>query len=268
MTSESLGPYRVSAFNTAHDSENKIHDDAVARRFGFGGGLVPGVDVYGYMTHLPVMRWGRAWLERGTAECRFFKPVYDGDIANVTASENSSALDISVESRGEVCATGRAALPDARPIAPALDLFPKVPQRAERRAADEVSLAAETWLGIDPYPITPEMAARYLADSAETAAIYADEGLVHPRDILRGCNFVLSRNVLLGPWIHTGSRVQHLGAAAVGDRLSVRARITGNYQHKGHRFVELDAVVLANETTAIAHIAHTAIYRPRQVAAA
>ena len=37
-------------------SSLKIHDDATARRFGFGGGLVPGVDVYGYMTHLPVLR--------------------------------------------------------------------------------------------------------------------------------------------------------------------------------------------------------------------
>ena len=42
--------YRVSAFNTAQESENKIHDDDVARRFGFTGGLVPGVDVYAYMT--------------------------------------------------------------------------------------------------------------------------------------------------------------------------------------------------------------------------
>src|SRR5467141_3134726 len=113
MTAAALSPYQVEAFNTATASENKIHDDAVARRFGFGGGLVPGVDVYGYMTHLPVTRWGRAWLERGTAECRFFKPVYDGDIASVTAREVDGVLDISVESRGEVCATGRAALPDA-----------------------------------------------------------------------------------------------------------------------------------------------------------
>src|SRR6266853_867761 len=134
MTSPPLGPYRVSAYNTAHDSENKIHDDSVARRFGFGGGLVPGVDVYGYMTHLPVIRWGRAWLERGTAECRFFKPVYDGDIASVTArepiteSKNGGALDITVESRGEACAAGRAALPDAPPAAPALDRFRQVAQ--------------------------------------------------------------------------------------------------------------------------------------------
>ena len=96
MTETYLGPYRVAAFNTAHDSENKIHDDATARRFGFGGGLVPGVDVYGYMSHLPVERWGRAWLERGTAECRFLKPVYDGDIATVTARNDNGVLEITI----------------------------------------------------------------------------------------------------------------------------------------------------------------------------
>ena len=53
MTESALRPYRVEAFNTAKESDNKIHDDAVARRFGFTGGLVPGVDVYAYMTHLP-----------------------------------------------------------------------------------------------------------------------------------------------------------------------------------------------------------------------
>lgn len=268
MTTPPLGPYQVSAYNTAQDSENKIHDDAVARRFGFGGGLVPGVDVYGYMTHLPVMRWGRAWLERGTAECRFLKPVYDGDIASVTAREQDGALDLSTDSRGEACAVGRAALPDAPPSPPALDLFRNVPQRALCPPADETSLAADTWLGLDPYPITAETSARYLADLRESAAIYAEQRLIHPATILQSCNLVLRRNVTLGPWIHTGSRIRHLAAASVGDRLSARARITGNYQHRGHRFVELDALVLANETVPIALIAHIAIYRPRQVAAA
>src|ERR671939_514961 len=99
MASAYLGPYRVAAFNTAHDSENKIHDDETARRFGFGGGLVRGVEVYGYITHLPVVRWGRAWLERGTAECRFLKPVYDGDTAVVTAVEAAAAgLNLRIES--------------------------------------------------------------------------------------------------------------------------------------------------------------------------
>ena len=43
--SRGLETYRVTAFNTAKQSENKMHDDTVARRFGFSGGLVPGVDV-------------------------------------------------------------------------------------------------------------------------------------------------------------------------------------------------------------------------------
>ena len=36
-----IEPYCVSTYNTSKQSENKIHDDAVARRFGFSGGLVP-----------------------------------------------------------------------------------------------------------------------------------------------------------------------------------------------------------------------------------
>src|SRR5215471_7933434 len=113
-----LGPYCVEAFNASKESENKIHDDDVARRFGFRGGLVPGVDVYAYMTHLPARRWGRAWLERGTAECRLLKPVYDGDRAVVMAVEGEGALDLQIEAHGELCVTGRAALPAERAASP------------------------------------------------------------------------------------------------------------------------------------------------------
>jgi acyl-coenzyme A thioesterase PaaI-like protein len=264
MNTAPLPPYRVSAYNTAHDSENKIHDDATARRFGFGGGLVPGVDVYGYMTHMPVARWGRAWLERGTAECRFFKPVYDGETATVTAGGSAEEIEIAVESRGERCATGRAALPVAPPAVPPLDSFRKVAQRTERPPADEASLAAGTWLGLDPYRITPELASQHRTDLREHLPLYAAEGLIHPALILRACNFVINRNVSLGPWIHVSSRVQHLAAARIGMCLSARGRVTANYEHKGHRFVDVDVLVLADEKP-IAHISHLAIYKPRQI---
>ena len=89
-------PYQVEAYNTSKASENKIHDDAVARRFGFSGGLVPGVDVMAYMMHLPVAKWGRAFLEHGLIEARFVKPVYDGEIADVTATESNGVLSIEV----------------------------------------------------------------------------------------------------------------------------------------------------------------------------
>jgi hypothetical protein len=73
---------------------------------------------------------------------------------------------------------------------------------------------------------------------------------------------------MLGPWMHVGSTVHHFAVARVGDEITARGRVTANYDHKGHRFVEVEVLVLANGTTAVAHVAHTAIYRPRQVTAA
>ena len=87
----------------------------MARRFGFSGGLVPGVDVMAYMMHLPVAKWGRAFLERGLIDARFVKPVYDGEIAELVAEENNGVLSIEVMSRGQLCATGSASLPATAP---------------------------------------------------------------------------------------------------------------------------------------------------------
>ncbi len=257
--------YRVRAYNTAHGSENKIHDDAVARRFGFSGGLVPGVDVYAYMAHAPLARFGRDWLERGTAEIRLLKPVYDGEEAAVFAEPAELGLSLRVESRGVVCATGAAALADAG-SAPDPTAFPDRTPPSDRPPADELSLAEGTFLTMRPVELTAEFAAGYLRDVRETHPIFAEQGLAHPGMILRTANWLLSHNVVLGPWMHVGSRIRHLGAARVGDALTARGRISANYERKGHRFVELDALAMANGRP-VALIAHTAIYRPRQVAA-
>src|SRR4051812_50100582 len=91
MTSR-IEPYRVSAYNTAKHSENKMHDDTVAKRYGFSGGLGPSVDVMAYMMHLPVAKWGRAFLERGLIEARFVKPGYYGELNDVTGGESDGGV--------------------------------------------------------------------------------------------------------------------------------------------------------------------------------
>src|SRR5882757_2258825 len=137
MTSR-IEPYRVSAYNTSKHSENKMHDDTVAKRYGFSGGLVPGVDVMAYMMHLPVAKWGRGFLERGLIEARFVKPVYDGEIAEVTGEESNGVLSIEVESRGELCATGTASLPTAAPSFSLSD-FVEVAAVGERKPVNATS---------------------------------------------------------------------------------------------------------------------------------
>ncbi len=264
----SIPPYRVSAFNTAKASENKIHDDATAQHFGFRGGFVGGVNVYAYMSHQPVQRWGRAWLERGTGQARFAKPVYEGDIAEVSAVEDPAGLALSVHSLGVLCATGRAELPlYAEPI-PVLGDFRQVAPRAERAAASETSMAEGDWLGMVPLLVTDAYHEQELSDIRETDPLYLREGIVHSGTILRCCNWALTHNIILPAWIHMGSTVRNMGVARVGDTLNVRARIARNYQHKGHKWVELDALVVANETMPILRATHAAIYHPRQVAEA
>jgi acyl dehydratase len=261
-----LETYRVKAFNTARQSENKMHDDTVARRFGFSGGLVPGVDVMAYMMHLPVRRWGRDFLERGLIEARFVKPVYDGEDATVTGAEVDGVLSIEVESRGEVCATGTACLPASGPSIALAD-FKQVSAVAERRPVNSASYQLGQWLGTVPRAWIGDVARDYLADIRETDPIYAREGLGHPGLLQRVMNKVLVDNAILGPWIHAGSRMQLLAAARSGDELTARARVTGNYEKKGHRFVELEALVVGNGTTPLAHCQHVAIYQPRERAA-
>lgn len=262
-----LAPWRVSAFNTAKQSENKMHDDAVARRFGFTGGLVPGVEVMAYMMHLPIARWGRAFLERGLIEARFVKPVYDGEIATARGEAQGEAIALAVESRGDLCATGSASLPER---APAVDLsaFPATAPAARRPPVDSSSFAVGRWLGTAPVVWGGQALRDYLAEIRETEPMFLDHDLVHPGTLQRIMNRVLVDNVVLGPWIHVGSRMQLLAPARGDDVLTARARVTASYDKKGHRFAEFDAVIVANGARPVAQCHHVAIVQPRQQAAA
>ncbi len=262
-----LPTHAVRAHNGAAASENKIHDDATAQKFGFKGALVPGVAVFAYMAHVPVAHFGRAWLERGAAECRFLKPVYHGDIARVTAQPDGDALALLVESEGERCATGRASMPAPR-AAPAIDSLPTGTPPAERPPASEATLAAGRALGIKPFSADRALLENYLDEIGETEPVYRAEGIVHPGQILRLANFALLQNVVLGPWIHVASTIRFHGLARLGEELTLRSRITSNAENKGHAIVAFDALVVANGARAIAEIGHTAIWRPRQVAQA
>lgn len=257
-------PYRVQAFNSATHSENRMHDDAVAQKYGFSGGLVPGVDVFAYMVHVPVAKWGRAFLERGLMEVRFAKPVYDGETVVVTSEPSDEGLAIALNG-SDVRAAGSASLPDAPPRSP-LAIIPRL--RRLRCGAGRSQVLPGRQMARNGAALWPgQSGADYRAEVRETDPIYAREGLVHPGMVQRVMNRVLMENALLGPWIHLGSRMQMLSTAACDEELVARARVTANYEKKGNRFVEVDAVVVANGRKLIAHCQHIAIYQLRERAA-
>jgi acyl dehydratase len=284
-----LPTHRLIAFNTATSSENKIHDDEVAGALGFGGGLVPGVDVYAYLCHPVVARWGTDVLTRGRISTRFGTPTYDGQSIEVRAvlDENGSGATLHagvhpVPSAGQDAPEAAAAILEARLVdepaaAPTVAAGPK-PTKDDRQPASPDSLAAGTVLGTFRHRFTAEDHTSYLADIRDEASPTADLGLVHPGAILRLANTVLSETVLLGPWIHVGSTIHNHAPIAIGDEVEVRGVVTANSERKGHRFVDLDVVILGagggtddagaggNAPGEIrTWIEHTAIYEPRQL---
>ena len=68
--------YEGIAFNQAPDSDNEIHSDEMAQRFGFEGGLVPGVTVSAYLVQPGVEVWGDAFFAGGGAHVQILKPTY------------------------------------------------------------------------------------------------------------------------------------------------------------------------------------------------
>jgi acyl dehydratase len=253
--------YAVRAHNSATASENKIHDDAVARTYGFEGGLVPGVTVYAYLTHPVVAAFGRSWLEHGTMTARFVRPCYDGDDITVDASTQGDAVELTARRGGhEVIATGTASVPSPEPSPPGVDGYPTASMPTERAPATEEEFAALGALGSWEATFHAEHAPAFLDEIGEDLALYRDGGPAHPGYLLLAANWILGANVRLGPWMHVGSDVTNYGVVFDGDRVSTRGRVAALFERKGHRFVELDLLMVANDARPVVHVRHTAIY--------
>jgi acyl dehydratase len=266
-----LPEHRVTAGMPADPVENKIHEDDLARRMGFRGGLVPGVTVYAWMTHPVVAALGPAWLERGSFTARFAKPTYFGETATVCATvaahtADAVTLDVRVlDEAGQVCATSTMALPfAAAPAPPEPGAYPAAPLPAERPPVSRALLASRTVLGTPELVLDEATTRAFLERVKETLALYREPGgPVHPGLYLDQANRALSRNVRVSPWIHVESQGRHLSIAHVGERLETRAKVQSLYERKGHEFVELDLLILAGGARPVASIRHVAIYRLR-----
>jgi hypothetical protein len=261
MTATTIADHVVTAYNTATASTNKIHDDAVAQRYGFRGGLVPGVDVYAYLTHIPAREWGRSWLERGSAAVRLVTPVYDGRVVTASGSRDGEGLELAVTDEATTCATGRAGRdpqPSDRTEPPAAELPTDPPP------ASPAALRPGTVLGTvtDTFDATAHRA--YLADVREALTLYADDGIAHPGWVLRFANQALSRNVVLGPWIHVSSEIALLGVVRDGEQVETRSVVLDEFERKGHRFVTLDVAITADGRP-VQRVTHTAIHSPRRL---
>jgi hypothetical protein len=242
----------VRAVNTAADSENQIHDDRIAAEYGFRGGLVPGVTVYGYMASAAVAHFGPHWLERGAIDVRFFQPFYEGEHVEVNITGESPRIQVEAGSRASATAwIEESTLPGDIP--PGHSMPP-------RAAASRETLRPGRILGT----LTRTLDLSQPGMAAPLDAFIGEQRFAHPAIILALANEILVANVILGPWIHSSSEVRNFKPVRDGDIVDVRGKIEQAYERKGHEIVVLDVAILSAGTV-LTRVRHTAIWQPRKV---
>lgn len=266
---QELPVHEIKAFNFAEDSSNKMHSDETAARYGFAGGLVPGVATFGYMTIPVAEALGLKWFEGGTMMGKFLKPIYHDETIAVHATV-VSADPLKIETKvfnaaGTLCAVGEAGLPGNHgPLD--LSRYPKkpLPGTAERLPASAEALPAGLALGSLDFDYDHAQLTEALLDKyRDPLPIYRGTPAVwHPALVGSQANTILAANVDLGPWIHTASDVAYCSLPRDGESLSLRGTIADAYVKRGHEFAVMDLALLGEGERCIARLTHTAIVRP------
>ncbi|MDP9247720.1 MAG: MaoC family dehydratase [Candidatus Dormibacteraeota bacterium] len=219
---------------------NAVHHDEFARRLGFRAGLVPGADLYGFMAELSAQALGRRWQEAGALSARFNSPVYDGEEVAVCASRRPDGLVLElVNPDGLVCATGAA-----------------------------VAVAEGGQPDREQYPVMELPSRQGPPAFVQGQALGTLQVQLPSQDLAwapRLGNQILMANADLPPWMHVESRVRHLGLPGDAEAVSVRGTVAGTWERLGHRFVDLDLLILGSDDRPLAQLRHVAIVELAQL---
>lgn len=273
-------PYRVRTHNASQHSENRIHSDDVARRFGFKGALVPGVTVFAHMTRPLVERHGERWLGSAIAEVAFAKPAYEGDLLTIAARANAqasadhddpqslpdgSSLELVCSNeQGDELASMRSRMPQSpSAVDPRSGIAPAPPDGERPLVTWELMEIGKPFPALRWAPTQADNL-QWCEEVRDDLPLYraGESPPVHPGLVLRQANFVLRNRFTLPAWIHTASRIVFHEVVRVGGSYEVRAVPEEKWQRKGHELVRLYVAIRAGAATLV-EIAHTAIFRPR-----
>lgn len=236
------------------------HDDETARAMGFRAALIPGAFLYGHVTRLAVRAWGMDWLERGWAQVRFRRPVYNGDrlsVERAAFAERNGRLEAEVAilsgPERESVVTGHIGLPDARPEPPT-DLPITPPPTTPLDANPDVVIAGHPF-GSRPRVLDRESIRKSLTDFDETEGIYERETRAHSGLLVRQTmGDTLSSIRFPVPVVFVSVEVQNYTSVPAGATIATSARIAAAYERKGRPYFDSEEYLIADGCPAARHL--------------
>jgi acyl dehydratase len=255
-----MSEHRVVARNYVADSENRIHSDDIARRYGFHGALVAGVAVYGHLTYPLVREFGTRWLGHSVSTVRFLKPAYDGETLAISLAREDGAGHLATcrNADGVLLAELRSSMPDVLPEAMDPGVF-----AAPSKSRERPEMTWDTVAPLQPFEpwhwqITEDRNQTFASQVADDLPVYHEAA--HPHWLLAVANQALVREYVMPAWIHVGSEIRMHRLLKVNETVEVRAVPLEKWERKGHQFIRL-YLSYARDDELTTEIFHTAIFR-------
>jgi acyl dehydratase len=262
-----IADFQIEALNDAQSSENRIHSDEIAEKFGFRGALVSGVNVFGYMSQALIQSLGEEILNKGFMQVRFLKPAYEHDLVSVKSEPAFSVVkkrynvSKAYNQDGELLAQLDSWISDEPAPIDKLANVSKGKQISERQEIkwDLINL-------LEPSPTylwKPSKAnnLQRVSSQRDDSPLYkGDDAYIHPYYLLDACNKALMRMFILPAWIHVGSKLHIREPMRINEEIAVHAVPVRKWLRKGHQFIEL-YICMKKENRVVLEAEHTAIYR-------
>ena len=266
-----INGWTAQAFNQSPDSANEIHDDKIAKQFGFTGGLVPGVTISAYLIQPAVEAWGIEWLARGFAHVRVGSPLYDEEqfevrITNQSEVEYQAELvrpEGTVSANAEVSLPGVAAIPPSRrgdPVAEKGFVGPAASFETWTELTKEGCKALRYHWGEEHRMQT------YLRDAAGMSGLLqsGDGGYANMGYLLGISNWILASNAHMNPWIHLETSSQNYNPVPANTSIIAEMKVEDFYERKGHEFVDANIALFdEKDDSCLTTISIRAIYKLR-----
>ena len=248
----------------------------MAQRFGFEGGLVPGVTVSAYLVQPGVEAWGEAFFAGGGPHVQILKPTYHEEPfrCEITTQTDARFESQIVNSTGRVSAVAtvirqvdeqQQPLPIFRgdPLAPTDYVPPSAtPERFE--ALKEKGCLATEYLFDAANPRT-----WYFHRAPQMPKIHQPGGedveTVAPTSFLLGCgNWIFSANAMMNPWVHLETHHRSIAPIRQGETVRCEMLVEEWFERRGHLFADVTVSLFEARSRAPRGVIHQrAIYRLR-----
>jgi hypothetical protein len=262
-----LAQGEYTARNNSAARGGRIHsDDEFARKYGFTGGLVPGITVYAYVTDLLEEVLGRSWREKGTISLRYRSGTYEGERIRVVAEESAKQGEVDLKVFGQDGSTRAVGVAGTDISEPSGDcrVLPVVEAPSAPLSMTSEALLDHPMLGTTEVSPTAAGSREYLGSIGLSTNETLGDVFVNSAYLVRTYRECQARTFTrVFPSVLASSEVRHYRGVRYDEMLSVRGCVDRLFGRNGNWFAVLEFVWYDSTDTRVLDSRQCSVFKLR-----